>query len=123
MNAENEQLNVIYAKQMVLKLLRGTQEKQFIVWIILWKFKIFDNTSWLTLYSYALKMVVELLLSSKLLKHCRAYGHYGATDKIVDQRPRKLNTAAVWNCYFFANIPLWNRKKSQYLKIHVYIYH
>ena len=70
-------------------------KKQFIVLIILWKFKILDNTPWLALYSYALKSVVELFMSSKLVKHCRAYGHYGATDKIADQRPRKLNTAAV----------------------------
>ena len=54
-----------------------------------------DNTPWLALYSYALKSVVELFMSSKLVKLCRAYGHYGATDKIVDKRPRKLNTAAV----------------------------
>ena len=54
-----------------------------------------DNTPWLALYSYALKSVVELFMSSKLVKLCRAYGHYGATDKIADKRPRKLNTAAV----------------------------
>ena len=56
-------------------------------------------------------------MSPKLVKHCRAYGHNGATDKIVDQRPRKLNTAAVRNSYYFANVPICNRKKQGYENI------
>ena len=52
-------------------------------------------------------------MSSKLVKYCRAYGHYGATDKIADHKPRKLNTAAVWNCYYFADVSLCIRKKAR----------
>ena len=41
-------------------------------------------------------------MSPKLVIHYMAYGHYGATDKIADQSPKKLNTAVVQNCYYFA---------------------
>ena len=60
-------------------------------------------------------------MSLKLVKHCRAYGYYGATDKIADQRPWKLNAAAVWNCYYFASVPICNRKKQGYeINVHIY---
>ena len=62
-----------------------------------------------------------LVYVSKLVKQCRAYRHYMATDKIADQGPGKLNTAAVRKSYYFANVPICNGKKQGCEK-HVHTY-
>ena len=82
-------------KQMVFKLLGGSLKSSLLFESYCGNLRYLITLLGFALNSYALKRVVELFMSSKLVKHCRAYGHYGATDKIADKRPRKLNTAAV----------------------------
>ena len=50
-------------------------------------------------------------MSPKLVKHCRAYGQN------CRPKAKKLNTAAVRNCYDFANVPICNRKEQGYENI------